>query len=682
LLLLFPVPSVLNLSSRKKDFQALLSILSKSYQESADPIVIQNCCRALVYFAKSCHSRSDNAILLLNELWATISTRLLDLMKVKANKTTSTTPSDDDDSMDDENLTTPANAENSIRLCLLRLSILMKRWPILGRVSDNTNSGDDIREEISLAISSYIATELQSRQIIYPDDEDTIDPSDKFRVPEIWSTLDDSAHHVVANSVSDGLDFLLGMVAWRLKDEVQRIDDGDADDLDPSDIGNHIVLRIRTRIEKLIGLCYEQFLPADNQNFSESHQVFSVTVQEHGIRVSGDLRTLFPRKWSQAKSPFLTAVAITNDSVLAGGASRFVQSRELTLKGSEDDSIDLKQRNDELIYNLLLPLARALCANWESGSRKEACVAFMHLTGSGKEASEFVQTMARALKRMSPVRILEAQMACLRTHFEMWAESVPDEPGDRPTESEMKEFEEQELNHQELFDSLMNLAARLSSTLGVGKIRDKVLNTSILGFVVEGVRFAFSTNVSGSDEALPLGCRLPFLTVLSKYLMWIRNNRDFKNVVIIDLNAKETELCYHPEFDDVYEEDLKALSDFRKVGEFGEFRVGGNSYATRKISLQKEVSTSIKPRMSLGSSVSSIHSKASGSLDSIQEEDPSVENGENSSHEDDTSHSTPSPKKRPRTISSARTLSSAASSLGPEFADDTEGSVSGDSSSP
>jgi len=63
---------------------------------------------------------------------------------------------------------------------------------------------------------------------------------------------------------------------------------------------------------------------------------------------------------------------------------------------------------------------------------------------------------------------------------------------------------------------MQNQASRLSASLGVGKIKKKELSAALFGFVREGVRFAFSTDEPGSEEEAPLGCRLPFLSILSK----------------------------------------------------------------------------------------------------------------------------------------------------------------------
>jgi hypothetical protein len=620
--------------------------------ESTDPVVIGNSCRALAFFSNASLHSSDLAFHLLQEFWRGQSARLEDLLQA-------TLPKEDADP--DENL------ESSIHLCILRLSILAKVWSVL-----KCDSADQIVEQLSTAVTSYLVTELKSRQLVYHHETS----SSSVQIPELWSSRDENVHSVVSRSVSDGLDFLLALVAWRLKQEILRID---KDEKEPDNVENHLVLRLRQRIEKVIGLCYEQYIPAEEMDdYSEAHQMFSVCVQEHGIRVSGDIRTLFPRKWLQAKSPFLKAVAIEYDLLLAGGSYRFVRSRELLLKDTKDDSAETKaSKEQELMFQLLLPLARALGINWESGSRKEGGAAFVHLVGSGKDTSEMVMCMSRAFKKMSPIRLLEAQMAFLREHFEAWAEAEPVDPGDRPTEEEMQEFEEEERLHQKRFDGLIQSGAKFSVSFGLGKMRDKVLNRALFGFVREGIRFAFSTDVPGSDEPLPVGARLAFLTIMQKYLIWIRSAAEFKNTIMSELNQQEMELRSHAQFGEVFEEDLKALQEFRKAGELGEFPLDddGDAFATRKVSGSNNASTKgLKPRTSMGSSVSSIHSKASASLNSIPEADAMESDAESD-------HASPSPQKRPR-LSSARTQASLASSRAPTFGDDTDdGSDSGGSSS-
>lgn len=275
----------------------------------------------MVSMAKGGHSRSDDALLILKEIAGTLRARLFDRLEAKAKHT----KSDDEDSDDCDEMT-QADLERSISLCLLRLGVLAKRWSIAGLLGD-VESGDEELETISKAVENYLAAELMARQIIYHRRE-TQGDADQVEVPKIWSSVVKDVHTAVAESVSEGLCFILAMTGFRLKEEIQRIDDCDAE-YEEEDIKNHVVLRMRDRMLNIILLCYEQFIsPRDIGVYSEVHGEFSVAVQEHALRISGDLRVLFPRKWSKAKSQFLRSCALPDDSILVGAGVRFVRSQD------------------------------------------------------------------------------------------------------------------------------------------------------------------------------------------------------------------------------------------------------------------------------------------------------------------------------------------------------------------
>lgn len=157
--------------------------------------------------------------------------------------------------------------------------------------------------------------------------------------------------------------------------------------------------------------------------------------------------------------------------------------------------------------------------------------------------------------------------------------------------------------------------------------------------------------------------------------MWIRKNDEFKNAVLAELNAYEIELRADPDFDEVFDEDLGALVDFRKSGMFGEFVVAdvdSNAVIRTAVTHTRSDKNSMKPRTSMGSSVSSIRSKIStqSTLDSIREgkgggapdttarkhqqrELSQASSGKSPAVQEEASSSTPSPPKRRRMISSA-----------------------------
>lgn len=100
-------------------------------------------------------------------------------------------------------------------------------------------------------------------------------------------------------------------------------------------------------------------------------------------------------------------------------------------------------------------------------------------------------------------------------------------------------------------------------------------------------------------------------------------------------NRKETDLRNSPDFRDVYDEELAAIKVFRRAGDLGEFLVRDEESMNEDdddlpTDHGRASASSLRRRMSGGSSVSSIRSKLStqGSLSPLMEEDPSVGEGE------------------------------------------------------
>jgi hypothetical protein len=125
-------------------------------------------------------------------------------------------------------------------------------------------------------------------------------------------------------------------------------------------------------------------------------------------------------------------------------------------------------------------------------------------------------------------------------------------------------YEEAQIKYQQRFQLMEQQASRLSQSLGVGKLSDPKLKKPLLGFVREGVRFSFSTDVPGEEPLMP-GGRLIFLSLLTKYANWIRRNKDQRNTLLEDLDERENELRNDPEFADVRQDDVQALEQFRKA---------------------------------------------------------------------------------------------------------------------
>ena len=222
--------------------------------------------------------------------------------------------------------------------------------------------------------------------------------------------------------------------------------------------------------------------------------------------------------------------------------------------------------------------------------------------------------------QIEPVRLLEAQMACLRQAFDDWLDMEPEElESDRPTEEELAEFENAEKAHKERFEVMEHQASRLSASLGVGKLSGKISSKALYGFVREGVRFAFSTDEL--DEDPPVGERLAFLRLLSKYLSWVKRDKSIKQALVEDFNQREADLRNDPGFEQVLDEDKAALGIFRKAGNLGDCPGTGSQTVASYEEHTQPPTGSKRPRLSVGSSISSIRSKTT--LSPLYEEDGS-----------------------------------------------------------
>lgn len=233
-------------------------------------------------------------------------------------------------------------------------------------------------------------------------------------------------------------------------------------------------------------------------------------------------------------------------------------------------SIDTDEIGLDRIRSLLLPICRSIATNWKLGNRREAGIVLSHIIGSGPQVSEIVSQLSKDLKHIDNMRLLESHMASLRQSYEDWLDSDPSELEDEnPTDEIMARYEEEEQLHKKQFDLIAQQAQRFSQSLGVRKLsNEQLIGPILLGFIREGIRFAFSE----SDEFL-LGSKLSFLTIITKYAHWIRNNEQYQSAIRDFLHEKEMELRCHGDFEDVHEDDLLALLEFRKAVGLGESSV-------------------------------------------------------------------------------------------------------------
>lgn len=552
--------SVFTLPQRKNDFIALLNVLREVFLLSTDERVLRNSARSINYLSEGNHARSNDAKNGVRKLVMKIRDLILlhssEDTKEKKSRRGSTTR--DDDRMKFEK-------ETALYLCLMRARILS--W--MGIFSENLD--DDVKpdatEELFNAVADALTHRLGSFNITLPCN----DEGETMKV-QTWNSMESQLSNLTAGTIDEGLQFLLSVTAHRLyvtQHEENLILNGQRDTMSDKDENHdvdddHMVSRFQHRLISLVENCFQHYLDHDTKGKCSAEQInWSNSVQKSAGDIASDLRTLFPREWSDASSARLRSFAITDDSRLIGGYVRYLHGVEEE-KGNDD--------NHESLHPILLSIGRAVVANWKLGNRREAGVLLSHISNSNTETSDMIKTLSRLLRSIQPVRFLEAQMASLRQSYENWIDSDPaDIDDENPTDEMMANFEIEEMKHKKLFENIVEQANLFSETLGLKskrRLTDSTLATALVGFVKEGIRFSFS-----NSEEFMLGSRLSFLSVLVSYAKHVKMYPEHNRIISEYIHEMESDLRSHEDFEEVHEDDLAALAEFRKALGLGESKI-------------------------------------------------------------------------------------------------------------
>lgn len=579
--------SVLSLPSRRTDFQNLVSALCQLFTHSTDEQVLHNIAGTLSQWVEGDHSRVSEVNMQLKRLSSGLQNRLMELfaesepkpnkdqLKSQRRKRRATGHADSSSTESSfEIISTSAtfDTEYSIAHMMARWKILLMECQakfLFEKIEGHDLDDLDETEGLYNTISEAMGKRLLDRRPL--DDRPTGDDGTKTvaTVRTIWVDEDPNVHQVVSKGIDMALKVLLLLVANELGDTLEKLNDPPAKSSDQTvvksyeiDVDDLLVVRMRDKLVKLLGLCFDQHVvEIEEVEITDEQHEFAASVQNAAGRVASDLRTLFPQGWSTAADPVRKVLALTGGpelSHLIGGFARWVQFQADAME-TRNESASKKFVNDAL-----LPLARVTAANSNDFYRREAALILANITGSGTYATQTVVSWARILKKTNPVRMLESHMACLRLAFENWVNTDPEDlQGSAPTEEELEAFEVSEKLHNQMFIDMEHTASKLSMTLGVGKLSDASLKKSLLGFMKEGVRYAFDGNEKEEDD-LVLGSRLPFLNLLAKYSIWVKKEKSQLEQLTDYLLHKESELHHHPEYDEVHEDDLRALDELKR----------------------------------------------------------------------------------------------------------------------
>ena len=590
-------------------------MLTDIYLLSTDEQVIMNCARSIRFLSEGDHARSTEAKRSVKRLVSVIHEQVLehlteqqeensvqddeskDSHRTSSRRKTSVQglDSDDEDTVD-KGASTKIDNETSLYLNLQRARILSWQGIFASYLDDGEDSLEEMCNFVSDGLIQRLSSFQQDSQTV--DDDETADKTTNKR----WDFSNDRLPIVTAGTVDEGLRFLLALTAQKLSDAqndnnlvlddgIDAITEADDEDGDEADVDDHIVSRLRNRLIALVDRCFQNFIDEESGiEYTLAEKMWSTRVQDSGGEIASDLRTLFPREWSNASSPLLRSLAITDDGRLIGGYVRYLKAMEQSSGQSST------------LSPLLLSSARAVSTNWKLGNRREAGLLLSHVTSSDGETLEILEALVHFLKvivsllslivfslilsslpqltkmyrlqfvfyylsdfwTQQPVRFLEAQMASLRESYKDWIDNDPADIDDgNPTDEMMTQFETDEVKHKDLFAKIVEQANLFSASLGAKNkkyLTDEALSTAFAGFMKEGIRFSFS-----DSEEFMLGSRLSFLSIFIKYVPWVKVDSNHTKAISSYLDEKEMELRTNEEFHDVHEDDLAALEEFRKA---------------------------------------------------------------------------------------------------------------------
>jgi hypothetical protein len=285
------------------------------FLEVTDEVVLSNCALSLVSLTRGDHARTHDTLNILKKTTNLLVKRLLDLC--------SAIPEDDQEEPESEGHFALLDSQRSLHLSLRRLRIISKLTFLPDLLSDSTTEKQHL-EDIFGVVTDRLSKELADRKPI------TQENIDELEVPEIWSTLNEKIHSILATSVSDALDLLLSLTMWMVNKFVNSLKtQQDENDNDLFSEQAEYILKLRKFVTNLILLCFEHFIePAHTPQVSVCQQDFSTLLQEYAMRVTGDLRMIFPKAWKAAKNKALASLALVDEYELVGGAVRFVRSQE------------------------------------------------------------------------------------------------------------------------------------------------------------------------------------------------------------------------------------------------------------------------------------------------------------------------------------------------------------------
>jgi len=521
------IHSVFSLPQRKADFTAVLKQIGELYTKSTDESVLTQCAMSLTHMAGGSHSRVVDAKSQVQ--------KIVDLLVAKVNELAALKLSTGKKKKKGE---IDADAEFALGLALTQLRILSKRVDVSPLMAS----------EVEVETFFTAMKECAEKRVAQAKDANMTLAESKVVVKEAmevnlailgWkvAALHDSEDDKMAEEANEDL----------TTGDVAGVDD--ENDADAGDSASIVSIR-----DHLVELCTDALeLKGEGAAWEEDRDsdfaVFRAFIQRAACLCVADLRSICAKGLKNAANATLRAVAFTDDSKLLSVLTKYVRGLD---KGKGFAS------------GPLVAIARDLVANWDVVNRREAGVVLSNIAGAGGDASKMVSAFIKVAKNKDGVKLLEAHMASLRSTYEEWQNSQPEELSDKPSDEEMERYAEESEQHEDMYNGIRSQASKLSSSLGVTKLSNAKMQPAMVGFVKEGLRYAFSCgkDKDGNEDQEQFGDRLSFLGPLKSYLSWIKKNAGHKSEIVQEYEHREKDFKSSLFYDEeVHEEVLKAFGD-------------------------------------------------------------------------------------------------------------------------
>lgn len=226
----------------------------------------------------------------------------------------------------------------------------------------------------------------------------------------------------------------------------------------------------------------------------------SMQIQLEGFRTVSIVRSFFPMKEAGFKT--IDCLAYSPDQKVLNSLRKVFESsrqriysdfhemenggNDLAMSGSDDPAAKV------LLEKLLWPLSKSLVFDLSNINRRQAAAVIVHLMDPNEQVQEAIKLIVKRLRDGDVVKFLEITLVALKGMYQdeilALGESLETAISQ---EDEHFDFNQNENLQNDGYNKLFQFSKRLSSSLGVGKVKGNVL-AALQGFIYTAIDFALS----------------------------------------------------------------------------------------------------------------------------------------------------------------------------------------------